>query len=42
MAYGHYEEVDVSPALMEALQSIFQKLLKAFSWKGPKVHLPSI
>jgi hypothetical protein len=42
MADGHYGEVDVSPASMEALHSIFQKLLEAFSWKGSKVHLPSI
>lgn len=42
MADGHYGEVDVSPASMEALRSIFQRLLEAFAWKGPKAHLPSI
>ncbi|WP_419207036.1 hypothetical protein ACN08N_19845 [Photobacterium leiognathi subsp. mandapamensis] len=42
MADGHYGEVDVSPASMEALRSVFQRLLEAFPWKGPKVHLPSV
>lgn len=42
MADGHYGEVDVSPVSMESLQSILQRLLEAFSWKGPKAHLPSI
>ncbi|MCH7502426.1 MAG: hypothetical protein IIA10_03615 [Proteobacteria bacterium] len=42
MADGHYGEVDVSPASMEALTSIFQRTLDAFDWKGPKNHLPNI
>ncbi|WP_323915768.1 hypothetical protein [Aeromonas caviae] len=42
MADGHYGEVDVSPNSMESLTSIFQSLLNAFAWKGPKSHLPSI
>ena len=42
MADGHYGEVDVSPESMEALHSIFQKVLDAFTWKGPKSHLPNI
>ncbi|MGC9458258.1 hypothetical protein [Vibrio genomosp. F10] len=42
MSDGHYGEVDVSPASMEALHSIFQQVLDSFNWKGPKSHLPSI
>lgn len=42
MADGHYGEVDVSPNSMESLTSIFQTLLNAFEWRGPKSHLPSI
>ncbi len=41
MADGHYGEVDVSPDSMNHLHSIFDRLLNAFEWKGPKVHLPS-
>jgi hypothetical protein len=41
MADGHYGEVDVSPASMEALHSVFQEVLNTFNWKGPKGHLPS-
>tara|TARA_R110002167_G_C12469549_1_gene633507 strand:- start:100 stop:732 length:633 start_codon:yes stop_codon:yes gene_type:complete len=41
MADGHYGEVDVSPASMEALNAIFQDILNAFAWKGSKCHLPS-
>jgi hypothetical protein len=41
MADGHYGEVDVSPASMEALNAIFQDILNAFTWKGSKCHLPS-
>lgn len=42
MADAHFGEVDVSPASMEALTLIFQRILDAFSWKGPKNHLPNI
>lgn len=41
MADGHYGEVDVSPDSMNHLHSIFDRLLNAFEWKGPKAHLPS-
>ncbi|MBX9474142.1 hypothetical protein J8Z83_05410 [Yersinia enterocolitica] len=41
MANGHYGEVDVSPASMEILRSILQRLLDSFEWKGPKTHLPN-
>jgi hypothetical protein len=42
MADGHYGEVDVSPDSMAALQSILQRILDSFNWKGSKCHLPSV
>lgn len=36
------EEADVSTDSMVALQAIFQEVLDAFAWTGPKVHLPSV
>ena len=42
MADGNYGEVDISPASMEALQSIFQEILNSFNWKGPKNHIPDL
>ncbi len=41
MADGHYGEVDVSLESMGILNSIFQEVLNAFQWKGPKSHLPN-
>ena len=41
MADGHYGEVDVSPDSMGKLQGIFQEVLNAFHWRGPKQHCPS-
>lgn len=41
LANGSYREV-VSTDSMTTLQAIFQAVLDAFSWRGPKVHLPGI
>ena len=42
MADGHYGEIDVSPESMEKLQTILQKTLESFSWKGPNQHDPNV
>lgn len=36
MADGHYGEVDVSAATMTTLQSILQRVINAFQWRGHK------
>jgi hypothetical protein len=41
MDNGSYGEVDISPESMEILQGILQETLNAFTWTGPKRHLPS-
>lgn len=41
MVDGRLGEVDITPESMATLQGIYQEVLNAFTWKGPKRHLPS-
>jgi hypothetical protein len=38
---GHLGEVEVTPESMETLRQLLQSVLDAFTWSGPRQHLPS-
>lgn len=40
MADGHYGEVEVSEESARKAQALVQKVLDAFNWSGPSMHLP--
>ncbi|RAU43690.1 MULTISPECIES: hypothetical protein [unclassified Pseudomonas] len=42
MVDGHFGEVDVSNESMEGLQAVLNNVYRAYPWKGPKQHLPSV